>query len=100
MSNYVYGSAKGGLALYAQGLRHRLAKRGVSVVVIKPGFVDTPMTAGLPKGPLFASPARVAGDICRGIKRGSAVVYTPWWWRLIMLVIRTVPDRIFVRTKL
>jgi decaprenylphospho-beta-D-erythro-pentofuranosid-2-ulose 2-reductase len=100
MSNYIYGAAKGGLALYAQGLRHRLAARGIRVVVIKPGFVDTPMTAQVRKGPLFASPARVARDIQRGIRRGSAVVYTPWWWRIIMAVIRAVPDRIFERTRL
>lgn len=99
-SNYVYGAAKGGLALCSQGLRHRLASKGVAVVVVKPGFVDTPMTAHLAKGPLFVSPARVARDIYRGIARRAAVVYTPWWWRIIMSLIRSVPDRIFLRTTL
>ena len=99
-SNYVYGAAKGGLALFALGLRHRLASRGVAVVVVKPGFVDTPMTAHLPKGPLFATPARIARDIHRGITRRVGVVYTPWWWRGILALIRAVPDRLFVRTNL
>jgi short-subunit dehydrogenase len=99
-SNYVYGAAKGGLSLFAQGLRHRLASRGVAVVVVKPGFVDTPMTAHLAKGPLFAGPARVARAIERGITRRSAVVYVPWWWRVLMGLVRAVPDRLFVRTNL
>jgi short-subunit dehydrogenase len=99
-SNYVYGAAKGGLARFAQGQRHRLASRGVAVVVIKPGFVDTPMTAHLAKSRLYATPAGVARDIHRGITRRAAVVYTPWWWRAIMGVIRAVPDRLFVRTNL
>lgn len=99
-SNYVYGAAKGGLALFAQGLRHRLASKGVAVVVVKPGFVDTPMIAHLAKGPLFTSPARVARDIHRGITRRAAVVYSPWWWRGIMGLIRVVPDWLLVRTNL
>ena len=79
-SNYVYAAAKAGLAVFAQGLRHRLASRGVAVVVVKPGLVDTPMTAHLAKGPLYAGPARIARALERGITRRSAVVYVPWWW--------------------
>jgi len=96
-ANYVYGSAKAGLGVFTQGLRHRLASRGVTVVLVKPGLVDTPMTAGLAKGPLWASPARVARDMRRGIERGDAVVYTPWFWRWIMLAIRAMPDALFKR---
>lgn len=99
-SNYVYGAAKAGLAVFAQGLRHRLASRGVAVVVVKPGLVDTPMTAHLAKSRLAVSPARIAGAIQRGIARRAAVVYAPWWWRGIMGLVRAVPDRLFVRTNL
>lgn len=100
-SNYLYGSAKAGLAVFVQGLRHRLWSRGVRVVLIKPGFVDTPMTAAFPKhGPLWASPDRVAGDIVRALGSGQATLYTPWFWRGIMLVIRLIPDFIFRRIRL
>jgi short-subunit dehydrogenase len=99
-SNYVYGAAKAGLAVFAQGLRHRLAPRGVAVVVVKPGLVDTPMTVHLAKGPLYTGPARIARAIERGITRRSAVVYAPWWWRVIMGLVRAVPDRLFLRTNL
>jgi decaprenylphospho-beta-D-erythro-pentofuranosid-2-ulose 2-reductase len=99
-SNYVYGAAKGCLAIFLQGLAHRLAPAGVRVLTIKPGFVDTPMTASFPKGPLWASPETVARDIYRAIGRGQRVLYTPWFWRWIMLVIRLVPAPIFHRTRL
>jgi decaprenylphospho-beta-D-erythro-pentofuranosid-2-ulose 2-reductase len=101
-SNYVYGGAKGGLRVFVQGLRHRLARSGVSVTLVAPGFVDTPMTAGLAKGgPLWASPDRVARDIRRALLgRGPAVLYTPWFWRWIMLIVRLMPDAIFRRTRL
>lgn len=97
-ANYVYGSAKAGLGTFVEGLRHRMAGRGVVVVLVKPGLVDTPMTAAFPKnGPLWATPERVAGDIRAGIERGSAVVYTPWYWRWIMRMIRALPESIFNR---
>lgn len=99
-SNYVYGAAKGGVSIFLQGLRHRLVAAGVRVVDIKPGFVDTPMTAAFPKGPLWATPERVAADIERALQRGTPVLYTPWFWRLIMVVVRSLPTAIFHRTKL
>ena len=99
-SNYVYGAAKGAVTVLAAGLRHRLASKGVRVVTILPGFVDTPMTASFRKGALWASPERVAADVERAMERGFGAVYTPWFWRWIMLVIRHVPERIFVKTKL
>lgn len=100
-SNYVYGSAKGGLGVFVQGLRHRLGRSNVAVTLVKPGFVDTPMTAALPKGgPLWATPERVAADIRRALDRGPAVLYTPWFWRWILLVIRLLPDAVFRRTRL
>jgi short-subunit dehydrogenase len=99
-SNYLYGAAKGGVTRFLQGLRHRLAAVGVAVVDVKPGFVDTPMTRDFPKGALWASPARVARDIERAVDRGTAEVYTPWFWRGIMLVVRSLPNALFHRTSL
>ena len=100
-SNYTYGAAKAMVHNYAAGLRHRLWRSGVVVVTIKPGFTDTPMTAGIEKkGPLWASPARVAKDIVAAIDAGRPVRYTPWFWRWIMLLIVRLPDRLFVRTRL
>lgn len=100
-SNYVYGSAKAMLTAFLSGLRQRLWKSGIGVVTIKPGFVDTPMTAAFPKGgPLWAKPQQVAEGIVRAIDRQSTVVYLPWFWAPIMLIIRSIPESIFRRLKL
>jgi short-subunit dehydrogenase len=99
-SNFIYGSAKGGLSLYLEGLRNRLHPSGVRVLTIKPGFVDTPMTAHLRRGALFASPERVATDISRAIERGRSVLYTPAFWFWIMAAIRLTPEVLFKRLKL
>jgi decaprenylphospho-beta-D-erythro-pentofuranosid-2-ulose 2-reductase len=99
-SNYVYGSAKALVTAFTSGLRQRLGKSGVGVITIKPGFVDTPMTAAFPKGPLWARPEHVASGIARAIDRQSAVVYLPSFWRLIMLIIRTIPEGVFRRLSL
>ncbi len=100
-SNFPYGSAKGGLSIYLSGLRSRLFRKGVRVVTIKPGFVDTPMTAhlNLPKR-LVSKPERVARDIVRAMERGGDVVYTPWYWGVIMGIIRAIPEPIFKRLNL
>jgi short-subunit dehydrogenase len=99
-SNYAYGSAKSAVTSFTSGLRQRLAKHGVKVVTIKPGFVDTPMTAALKKGPAWASPASVAHDIARAMIRGTPVIYSPGFWRPIMWVIRSIPEVIFRRLTL
>ncbi|MCP3904749.1 MAG: SDR family oxidoreductase [Planctomycetes bacterium] len=99
-SNHVYGSAKAGLNTFLDGLRHRLAGTPVSVTTIKPGFVDTPMTYGLTDSKLNADRERVAEAIWRATRRGRSVVYVPWFWRYIMLIIRAIPGPIFRRTKL
>jgi short-subunit dehydrogenase len=99
-SNYVYGAAKGGLSLFLQGLRNRLHASGVRVVTVKPGFVNTPMTSHLKRGLLFTEPETIARGIHRAISRGADVVYLPWFWRIIMTVIRLIPEPIFKRLQL
>ena len=96
-SNYVYGSAKAAVSTFLEGLRGRMGDAGVSVVDIRPGFVDTPMTAHLPKKPLFASAALVGERVYRAMVAGDGVVYTPWFWRWIMLVIQLIPRSILVK---
>jgi decaprenylphospho-beta-D-erythro-pentofuranosid-2-ulose 2-reductase len=100
-SNYVYGAAKAGLDAFTEGLRHRLAGTDLHLLTVKPGFVDTPMTAHLDRsGPLWVEPDRVAADIELAVRRKRAVVYTPWFWGLIMLAIRVMPRFLFYRTNL
>ncbi len=95
--NYLYGSTKAALSALLSGLRTRLAKRGVRVIDVRPGFVDTALTFGLPGMFLVASPQKVAEDIVQGIRKNRAVVYTPFFWRGIMLIIRMIPDFVFRR---
>lgn len=99
-SNYLYGSAKGGLTTYLQGLRNRLYHRGVQVITVKPGFVDTRMILGKGKLPLVASPERVSRDIFRAVKERKNVVYVPWFWRFIMLMICSIPESVFKRLRM
>jgi short-subunit dehydrogenase len=99
-SNYVYGASKGGLNVFLDGLRNRIDRRGVQVLTIRPGFVATPMTAHLPRGPLFASPDRVAAGILKAVRRRRDVVYVPGFWGPIMLVIRSIPGFVFKRLNL
>jgi len=100
-SNYVYGTAKAAVSTFCEGLRARMFKLGVHVMTIKPGFVDTPMTQGLklPKL-LLAKPDDVARLILGGLQCKKAVLYTPHFWGLIMLVIRTLPVFLFKRINL
>jgi short-subunit dehydrogenase len=99
-SNYAYGAAKGALALYLSGLRQRLAGVGVRVLTVKPGFVDTPMTFGMPGLFLVAPPGQVARDIVRALERGDEVIYTPWFWWAIMSLLKALPEKVFKRLKL
>jgi short-subunit dehydrogenase len=96
-SNYVYGAAKAAVSTFLEGLRSRMGDAGVSVVDIRPGFVDTPMTAHLPKNALFATAASVGERVYRAMGTGEAVVYTPWFWRWIALVIQLIPRSIFAK---
>ena len=100
-SNYAYGAAKGGLALYVQGIAHSLAGTGARAVAVKPGFVDTPMTDGLKKGgPMWASADQIGRALRRAADKGGPIQYAPGKWRLVMAIIRAVPAFVFHKTKL
>lgn len=99
-SNYVYGSAKGALTVFMSGLRQRLAKSGIHVLTIKPGFVDTPMTAHFKKGLLFVGPEIVAKGIYNAILKRKDSVYLPWFWWGIMMIIKHIPERIYKKLRL
>ncbi|MDQ2092043.1 SDR family oxidoreductase [Marimonas arenosa] len=95
VGNYVYGAAKAGFHTYLSGLRNRLGRSGAHVVTVKPGFVDTAMTWGIEGMFLVAPPEKVAQDILRAVERKKNVIYTPFFWRYIMLIIRSIPEPIF-----
>ncbi len=99
-SNYTYGAAKAAVSTFLSGLRQRMGPHGVNVLTIKPGFVDTPMTASFKKGALWAKPEAVAAGIQRAIDRGASEIYLPRFWWAIMFVIRHIPEFIFRRLKL
>ena len=99
-SNYVYGTSKGALNIFLDGVRNRIDRSGANVLTIRPGFVSTPMTAHLPQGALFASPAKVAKGIVRAIVTTRDVVYVPGFWRPVMFVIRCIPEFLFKRMNL
>ena len=99
-SNYIYGSAKGALSLYLQGLRNRLHPLGVHVMTAKLGFVATRMTEGLETAIPIADPADVGRALYSAERRGKNVVYYPKFWAGIMGVIRAIPESVFKRMKL
>ena len=99
-SNYVYGSAKAMVTAFTSGLRQRLHKSNVAVVTIKPGFVDTPMTAEFKKGLLWAQPATVAAKMVKAIDQGKDEVYVPAFWWGVMAIIKALPIQLFARMKI
>lgn len=99
-SNYIYGTAKAAVSTFMQGLRNRLYRSGVQVITIKPGFVDTPMTADFQKGKLWATPEQIGNGIYRAIEKKRDVVYLPWFWKFIMLIIKNIHETIFKKMKL
>ena len=99
-TNYVYGTAKAAVNMFLQGLNNRLFKSGVRVLTLKVGFVDTPMTAAIKKTPLFAQPETVGKSIYKAMLRRKGVVYIPWFWQFIMLIIIHIPEIIFKRLNL
>lgn len=98
-SNYPYGAAKAALSAFASGLRNRYAGEGVHVMTVKPGFIDTPMTWGM-KSPLIAGREYVADTIAGAMEKRKDVLYVPFFWRFIMLIICAIPERVFKRLKL
>jgi decaprenylphospho-beta-D-erythro-pentofuranosid-2-ulose 2-reductase len=99
-SNYAYGASKAALAAFTSGIRNRLGKTGVQVLDVRPGFVDTPMTAHLPKSKLSAKPEAVGREIYAALGTKKDVIYVPWFWRIIMRGVREVPEMLFKRMKL
>lgn len=98
-SNFVYGAAKSLVSTYLQGLRGKLHPHHVEVVDIRPGLVDSPMTAHLKKGPLWSNPEKIAIKIVHSIERRKHTVYAPGYWRAIMFIVRLIPEFIFKRLK-
>ncbi|MCW1924155.1 SDR family NAD(P)-dependent oxidoreductase [Luteolibacter arcticus] len=100
-SNFLYGSAKAGIDTFMAGMRHRhAAQQDIRIVLLKPGMTDTPMTAGVKKGPLFTSSHKVGALGWQAIRKGKPVAYLPGWWRWVMLIICSVPSPVFLKTKL
>ncbi|SRR5258708_7560305 len=100
-SNYFYGSAKAGFTAYLSGLRNRLFHKSVHVLTVQPGFVYTKMTENMPlPGLLTATPDQVAGAIVKAIEKKKNVLYVKWFWRWIMLVIKSIPEFLFKKLKL
>ena len=98
--NFVYGAAKSMVSTYLQGLRGSLVTDNVHIVDVRPGLVDSPMTAHLKKGPLWSSPESIAFSIIKGIGKKRHVIYAPSYWRLIMLLVCVIPENIFKRIKI
>jgi short-subunit dehydrogenase len=92
-SNYAYGAAKAGLSVFLAGLRARLRRHGIHVITVKPGRVNTPMTASFSKGKFWSTPIDVANDVARAIRSRKAIVYSPSYWRFIVFFLRILPRR-------
>lgn len=99
-SNYVYGCSKGMVSIFLEGLGSRLHSSGVNVLDIKPGFVDTPMTAGFTKGVLWAQPDSIAQSIYKAIIKTKSTQYTPWFWYYIMIIFKIIPAKVLRMIKI
>ena len=100
-TNYVYGSAKAGFTAFLSGLRNRLAKKGVHVVTVLPGFVATKMTDGMDlPAKLTAQPEQVADAVLDAVLKRRNVIYVKRIWQLIMMIIRYIPEKVFKRMKI
>jgi short-subunit dehydrogenase len=98
-ANPVYNTSKAGLHTYLEAIRNRIGRYGVRVLTVKPGFVDTPMTEGLPGLFWLISADRAAQVILKKAKRGRLTFYVPARWRVVMWVIRSIPSFVFKRLK-
>ena len=99
-SNYLYGASKAGLSAYLGGLRNRVDREGVTVLVIKPGPVKTAMTASMAGSEKFADVNKVAQTIVKAIDGKQDTLYVPFQWQPIMFVIRNIPERVFKKLNL
>ncbi|MGQ3393450.1 SDR family NAD(P)-dependent oxidoreductase, partial [Blastomonas fulva] len=100
-SNFIYGSAKAGFTAFLSGLRNAHAKTGLHVMTVKPGFVRTQMTAGMKLSPVMtAEPEQVADAILKAQDKKADVIYTLGRWRLVMAIIRAIPEPIFKKLSL
>ena len=95
LGNYVYGAAKAGFATYLSGLRNRLGRKGVHVLTVKPGPVDTAMTQALGPQPFMTSPEAVVADIRKAVRKRRNVLYTKFIWWPLMTVIKLIPEAVF-----
>ncbi len=99
--NYIYGATKGGLSVFLSGLRARLYQHNVSVITVKPGFVETPMTRDVGRNCLFSSPQKIAKLLFHKIEKNNCEeIYLPWFWKYILIVIKLIPHRFFKKFKL
>lgn len=100
-SNFVYGSTKAAFTAYLSGLRNALNKTNVNIITVKPGFIDTKMTKNSKYNSFLQSkPDIVARDVFNAWKKNKSVLYTPWYWKYIMLIIKLIPENIFQKLKL
>lgn len=100
-SHYIYSASKAALSLYLQGLRQRLFRKGIRIITIKPGYVDTPMTSGRTDIFLVADPKKVGKIIADSLKNSRRdILYIPWFWRYLMLILRLIPESIHKRLSL
>jgi decaprenylphospho-beta-D-erythro-pentofuranosid-2-ulose 2-reductase len=99
-SNFIYGSSKSGLDAFAQGLGHALAGTGAGVLIVRPGFVPTKMTAGLKPAPLATTPDAVAAATAAALARGKEIVWVPAGLRWAFIVVRHLPTAVFRRLPL
>jgi short-subunit dehydrogenase len=99
-SNYIYGASKAGLSVFVDGLRNRIDREGVRVMTIKPGPVRTAMTESMKGSEKFADVEKVAATLVKEIDKGTDVVYVPGLWRIIMAVVRAIPESIFKKMNL
>ena len=99
-SNYIYGSAKGAFDIYLEGLRQKYSTFNINILCVKPGLIDTPMTKEFKKNFLWARPITVARDIIKANNKNRSVIYTPWFWFFILLIIKIIPTKIFKKLNL
>jgi len=98
ISNYIYGASKAALSFFCDGMNQKLQQHNINILVVKPGFIDTPMTANIKnKGFLWSTPEKVAKDIIKNISKRKRILYTPWFWKIIMIIIKLIPRKLLIK---